>query len=173
MINLEGTTNQYVRDKKPKNPVFIVSKEYIRGFAAGEYTRQNGIRYYTQKESKDINKYLHQKEDYAEFDLSEYLSQFNLLLELSIYNFNLSIFTYYNLKAVLKILKKFDKKIIGAKNKKNHILFNYVQAKLEEQNSDMLYLFRFKMIDEVNAIMESLIQYLKDCLKNNKKKCRK
>ena len=54
-INLEGTTNQYVRDKKPKNPVFIVSKEYIRGFAAGEYTRQNGIRYYTQKESKDIS----------------------------------------------------------------------------------------------------------------------
>ena len=55
LINLEGTTNQYVRDKKPKNPVFIVSKEYIRGFAAGEYTRQNGIRYYTQKESKDIS----------------------------------------------------------------------------------------------------------------------
>ena len=54
-INLEGTTNQYVRDKKPKNPVFIVSKEYIRDFAAGEYTRQNGIRYYTQKESKDIS----------------------------------------------------------------------------------------------------------------------
>ena len=54
-INLEGTTNQYVRDKKPKNPVFIVSKEYIRGFAAGEYTRQNGIRYYTQKENKDIS----------------------------------------------------------------------------------------------------------------------
>jgi hypothetical protein len=48
-----------------------------------------------------------------------------------------------------------------------------VQAKLEEQNSDMLYLFRFKMIDEVNAIMESLIQYLKDCLKNNKKKFKK
>ncbi len=132
--------------------------------------------FFTAKEKKlykDINKYLHQKEDYAEFDLSEYLSQFNLLLELSIYNFNLSIFTYYNLKAVLKILKKFDKKIIGAKNKKNHILFNYVQAKLEEQNSDMLYLFRFKMIDEVNAIMESLIQYLKDCLKNNKKKFKK
>ena len=29
------------------------------------------------------------------------------------------------------------------------------------------------MIDEVNAIMESLIQYLKDCLKNNKKKFKK
>ena len=132
--------------------------------------------FFTNKEKKlykDINKYLHQKEDYAEFELSEYLTQFNLLLELSVYNFNLSIFTYYNLKAILKILKKFDKKIIGAKNKKRHIFFNYIQAKLEEQNSDMLYLFRFKMIDEVNAIMESLIKYLKECLKNNKKKFKK
>ena len=55
MINLEGTTNQYVRDKRPKMPVFIVSKEYIRDLAPGEYTKQNGIRYYIQKECKDIS----------------------------------------------------------------------------------------------------------------------
>ena len=54
-VNLEGTTNQYIRDKKPKIPVFVVSKEYNRNFAAGEYTRQNGIRYFTQKESRDIS----------------------------------------------------------------------------------------------------------------------
>ena len=132
--------------------------------------------FFTAKEKKlykDINKYLHQKEDYEEFDLSEYLSQCNLLLELSTYNFNLSVFTYYNLKAVLKILKKFDKKIIGAKNKKNHILFDYIQTKLEAQNSDMLYLFRFKMIDEANVITQNLIKYLRNCLKNNKKKFKK
>ena len=54
-VNLEGTTNQYIRDKKPKSPVFIVSKEYNRNFAVGEYTKQNGIRYFTQKENKDIS----------------------------------------------------------------------------------------------------------------------
>ena len=53
-INLEGTTNQYIRDKKPKLPVFIVSKELHENFCPGEYTRQNGIRYYNQKESKNI-----------------------------------------------------------------------------------------------------------------------
>ena len=53
-INLEGTTNQNIRDKKPKLPVFIVSKELCEKFCAGEYTRQNGIRYYNQKESKNI-----------------------------------------------------------------------------------------------------------------------
>ena len=53
-INLEGTTNQNIRDKKPKLPVFIVSKELCERFCPGEYTRQNGIRYYNQKESKNI-----------------------------------------------------------------------------------------------------------------------
>ena len=53
-INLNGTTNQNIRDKKPKLPVFIVSKELSERFCAGEYTRQNGIRYYNQKESKNI-----------------------------------------------------------------------------------------------------------------------
>ena len=55
LINLEGTTNQYIRDKRPKMPVFIVSKEYIRDLIPGEYTKQNGIRYYIQKECKDIS----------------------------------------------------------------------------------------------------------------------
>ena len=128
--------------------------------------------FFTNKEKKlykDINKYLHQKEDYPEFDLSEYMVHFNQLYELSKYNFNLSIFVYYNLKAVIKILKKYDKKIIG-KDKESQISFNYIQTKLEQQNSDLLYLFRFKMIDEVNAIMESLVKYLRECLKDNKKK---
>ena len=54
-LNLEGTTNQNIRDKKPKCPVFIVSKEFNEKFCPGEYTRQNGIRYFTQKESKNIS----------------------------------------------------------------------------------------------------------------------
>ena len=54
-LNLEGTTNENIRDKKPKSPVFIVSKEFNENFKAGEYTKQNGIRYYTQKESKNVS----------------------------------------------------------------------------------------------------------------------
>jgi len=129
--------------------------------------------FFTNKEKrlyKDINKYLHQKDDYPEFDLSEYLVHFNQLYELSKFNFNLSVFVFYNLKAILKILKKFDKKVVGQEQKDNHILFNYIQTKLEQQNSDILYMFRFKMIDEVNVIMESLAKYLRECLKSNKNK---
>ena len=52
--NLEGTTNQYIRDKKPREPVFLVSQNFYNEFKMGEYTKQNGIRYYTQKEKKNI-----------------------------------------------------------------------------------------------------------------------
>jgi hypothetical protein len=162
------------KEKENDNNVYETLEEKIKYFT-DELDKEIKRVYvfFSNKEKKlykDINKCLHQKEDYAEYELNEYLTQFNLLLELSAYNHNLSIFIYYNLKAVLKILKKFDKKIVGKKNKEKHILFNYIQKKLEEQNSDILYLFRFKMIDEVNALMENLIKKLKDQLKINKKK---
>ena len=162
------------KEKENDNNVYETLEEKIKYFT-DELDKEIKRVYvfFSNKEKKlykDINKCLHQKEDYAEYELNEYLTQFNLLLELSVYNHNLSIFIYYNLKAVLKILKKFDKKIVGKKNKEKHILFNYIQKKLEEQNSDILYLFRFKMIDEVNALMENLIKKLKDQLKINKKK---
>ena len=69
----------------------------------------------------------------------------------------MSKYVYYNLKALIKILKKFDKKIIGPKDKDTHIQNSYIIKKLEEQNSDILYLINFKMLDEVNVILEDLI----------------
>ena len=53
-VNLEGTTNENHRDKKPREPVFLVSKEFNREFKIGEYTKQNGIIYYHQKDNKNI-----------------------------------------------------------------------------------------------------------------------
>ena len=53
-VNLEGTTNEYFRDKREDEPVFIVSKDLNKNCLPGEYTRLNTIRYYTQKENKNI-----------------------------------------------------------------------------------------------------------------------
>ena len=53
-INLEGTTNQIIRDKKERAPIFLVSKEFINDLKSGEYTKQYGIRYFTSKENKNI-----------------------------------------------------------------------------------------------------------------------
>ena len=54
ITNLEGTTNEYFRDKREDEPVFIASKELNEDCMPGEYTKMNTIKYYIQKESKDI-----------------------------------------------------------------------------------------------------------------------
>ena len=53
-INLEGTTNEIIRDKKERLPIFLVSKEFNENLKSGEYTKQYGIRYFTTKENKNI-----------------------------------------------------------------------------------------------------------------------
>ena len=47
--NLEGTTNQYIRDIKPRYPVFLVSNEFVDYLKPGIYTEKSGLIYYTQK----------------------------------------------------------------------------------------------------------------------------
>ena len=122
---------------------------------------------------KEINVYLHIKDDYTNYDMQDYLQQYQELRNLSIFSFNISKYVYYNLQALIKILKKFDKKIIGPQDKDFHIKKNYIITKLEEQNSDILYLINFKMIDEVNVILDDLITCLKENFKLNKKKFKK
>ena len=117
---------------------------------------------------KKINKLLHMKEDYNTFELNDYLEQYQEINELSILTLNLSEFIYYNLKAIIKILKKYDKKVIGSEFKNLEIKINYIQRKLEEQNSDILYMIKFKMINEINAIIENLLKSLKEYFKLNK-----
>ena len=117
---------------------------------------------------KKINEYLHIKDDYPNFELGDYLNQYKQLNELSELSLNMSNFIFYNLKALIKILKKFDKKVITPQHKDLQIRINYIQTKIEEQNSDILYLLKFKMIDEVNVILEDLISTLLKEFKENK-----
>ena len=118
---------------------------------------------------KDINQHLYQKDNFNKYQLGEYLNEFSKLSEIATNSLNLSEFVYYNNLAMMKILKKFDHKIIG-KDKKNYITKGYIQNKLEEQNSDILYMLKFKMIDEVNVIIDDLIHLLKKKFENNKSK---
>ena len=81
-VNLEGTTNQYIRDKKAKTPIFIVSNEFDDKLQPGEFTRQKGIICFNQKECKDISIV---KLNYAEIAYSVSLSKdevFNLIKHL-------------------------------------------------------------------------------------------
>ena len=127
--------------------------------------------FYSNKERalyKTINESLHVKDYYEKLDLFSFIKEFKKLKETSEFSLSLSYFIYYNLNAVLKILKKFDKKVITQKNKDYKIRLDYIQNKIEEQNSDILYLIKFKMIDEVNVILENLMNDLMKEFKSNK-----
>ena len=54
VMNLKGTTNIYFLDKREEEPVFIVSKELNNECMPGEYTKLNTIKFYNQKENKNI-----------------------------------------------------------------------------------------------------------------------
>ncbi len=70
-------------------------------------------------------------------------------------------------------MKKYDKKILGSEYKKLQIKISYINVKLEEKNSDILYLLKFKMIDEINLLLEDLIETLKEQFKLKKNELKK
>ena len=179
--SLKQNINQYLADMSSKNinDLTQIEKNEIITNYINEFTKEldKEIRkvyvLYSKEEKhlyKNINKYLHIKDDFDNYTLDDYLTQYSELKDLSVASFKISKFVYYNLKSLIKILKKFDKKIIGSKDKENQIQNSYVISKLEDQNSDILYLINLKMIDEVNVILEDLIKSLKDSFKQNKNK---
>ena len=144
-VILEGTTNEYDRDLKLREPIFIVSKEWNENFYPGEYNRQNGIKYFTQKESKDISIV---KINYAEIAYSLSISKdelSNILKNIFLYinesiiknNFkekimpNLGILMNYNNIIAVKFDENFIKKInnktqkLNFTKKKHFIKFRY------------------------------------------------
>ena len=108
---------------------------------------------------KKINSHLYRRENYKDYQSQEFVAELYELYGISNNSLNLSSYVYYNIKAIFKILKKFNKKIIKDPNKdfKNEFIF----SNIKEENSDLLYLYKFKIIDEVNILIEDLIKTLK------------
>ena len=180
-ISLKQKINFYQIDMTSNNvdQLTQIDKTEIIAKYTNEFTQELSVEIrkvyilYSKEERrlyKKINKYLYIKEEFENFTLDNYLTQYSDLKDLSISSFKIAKFVFYNLKALIKILKKFDKKIVGTKDKDNQIQNNFIISKLEDQNSDILYLINFKMIDEVNVILEDLIKSLKDSFKRNKSK---
>ena len=70
-VDLEGTTNQFIRDKKLRSPVFIVSSEFNENIKPGHYT-ENGIIYYNQKQNNSVN---HVKLNFSEISYAISISK--------------------------------------------------------------------------------------------------
>ena len=165
-VILEGTTNQYDRDIRLREPIFIVSKELNENFLPGEYTRQNNIKYYTQKESKDISIV---KINYAEMAYSISISKdelTNLLKHLFIHlsesiinkTFKNKIFpglgTLVNRNNVIAM--KFDENFINnIKSKTQTLLFTKKNIVLDLDMDNAQYTYADKCLSPYKNI-ESL-----------------
>ena len=81
------------------------------------------------------------------------------LQSLSKYSTSLSSYIYLNITALSKILKKFDKKFAksGATFTRDFILEQF-----EKKNSDLLYIYQYKILDEVGACVEQLANELQE-----------
>ena len=180
-ISLKQKINNYIKDIASKNinELSEIEKSDIMLKYKNEFieelnkeTRKIYVLYSKEEKHlyKIINKYLHIKDEFDNYTLDDFLTQFSELKDLSVTSYKIAKFVYYNLKSLIKILEKYDKKITGSKDKENQLKNEYIISKLEDQNSDILYLINFKMIDEVNVIVEDLIKTLKDNFKKNKSK---
>ena len=102
---------------------------------------------------KSINTRLHYQKNYYNIDSKQIENEFNQLLYVSNQALNITHFVSMNIQALERILHKFDKhfKSIGTT-----VYRDYVLSKFEVKDSDLLYLFKFKLIDEVCALLTEL-----------------
>ena len=100
-----------------------------------------------------INQRLHRYPVYYNLSANEISQELDELNKVITTNLNLSKFLRDNLVALSKIIKKFDKKF---KHFNTTISFDYPIEKLEMKNSDLLYMFQFKIVDEVAVLVTKL-----------------
>ena len=109
-----------------------------------------------------INSRLHIKQEYYTFDDGRIENEFNELIEIAQFTTNLTKYIHDNIFAMEKLLEKFDKKF---RNYNTNLANSYIIAKLEMKNSDLLYIFQFKIIDEVSTLLEEISEELLDFYK--------
>jgi hypothetical protein len=123
--------------------------------------------FYSSKEKdlyQNINKKIKNKEImknnscndiFGEIDKLEYLS--NLCLELL-------KFIYLNIRALLNILTILDNHL---NTNADSISYKYLKKYLSKDNSDLIYILSFRVLDETILAIQGLLSEYKNCLKNS------
>ena len=123
--------------------------------------------FYMNQESKiyvSINQCLHNEINYIKYDEFHLSDELNILAGISILLYDLIIYIKYNILALQKILKKIDKKFISITNKT--FTGKYLGSKINNDGSDINYIFKFKIINEVIPLIEDLKNKIQTSLNN-------
>ena len=114
-----------------------------------------------------INSFLYFKKNIKKEDIKNLINSLLKAVDLA---YCLKKYINYNVRAMIKILKKFDKKF-GKLFEKN-ISNIYFNSKLNKANSDFDYFLKYKIIDEACIICEDILdivikKFYKEEYKNN------
>ena len=95
--------------------------------------------------------------------MSQINNELDELQTLSNYAESTSSYIYFNITALSKILHKFDKKF-----SKYKVTFteDFILEQFEKKNSDLLYIYQYKILDEVGACVEQLAKELEENYNN-------
>ena len=160
-----------INNEQPQKPKHKSKSETIKNFISLLNDEIKRMYIFFNKEEKslhrDINTRLYSKDEYNALEKDEFINEFNTLNEISLKTVDLAKYAFFNFKALIKIVKKFDKKCLPP-NSRHYIKVKYIQHKLEEQNSDLLDMYKFKIIDEASAIIEDLVKALQIAYKDKK-----
>lgn len=97
-----------------------------------------------------INLQLHSKSTYYSRSPEEISNEIINIYNIASTTLNLTKYVHSNITALFKILKKFDKKFNAS------LSHDYIVSNLKQKNSDLFYIFEFKLIDEVTVLLEDL-----------------
>ena len=107
-----------------------------------------------------INTRLHIKKKYNIFNNSQVSKEFDELIKLTKSTCDIAQYVYQNLYCLNKILIEFDTKYYNNFKIKSKLSLKYIIENLEKKNSDLLYIYQYKIINEISALVEDLIDDL-------------
>ena len=146
-IKVENTKEEKVEQKELiKQFVSLLNQEV-----------KNVYLFYVQTEREIyimINSHLHIRNTYDSMNLNSINNEVKALIDIISFAYDLLCYIKINMIAVQKILKKFDKKF--RQYLKTKITGKYLSDKIGNENSDIVYIFQFKIINEVCALIEDL-----------------
>ena len=147
----------YIKVEKNKNEK-IDQKELIRTFINMLNKEIKKVYlFYVQQEREIyimINSHLHIRNTYDTMNSQSINSEVSELIKIIKLAYDLLSYIKANMTGVQKILKKFDKKF--HEEIKGKIRDKFLNDKLSNDNSDIVYIFQFKIINEVCALVEDL-----------------
>ena len=164
----------FIKEKKNLNSLEDIKDEVITSFK-NELDKElkKFYLFFINQERKlylQINNRLYYRNSYSNLDLEGIIKEYNEIISIEYSSLYFASYVNLNIKAIFKILKKFDHKLSTLNSNLSN---EYIIEKFSLKNSDLLYIFQYKMIDEVNAVIENLKEdlekYYNYIIEGNKK----